>query len=389
VRALQLLVVSTALAGGWPGAARAQWDSRLELLGSGVGFERREPSPFPEVRLPDRLWQGEVRFDAKLDKGRLSLSAKPRLCAERVESASEPQTDREAFIGQASARLRLTSALSVAAGREILTWGPALVRSPSNPFYPDNGRANPARELPGIDVVRASYVPSVRWGVSLIGHVRQGRYVPPSGTFRRSLTLRLDHNGAAHSASLNVMKAEGQDLQAGAFSQFTVAEPLLLYAEAAVGPPPEPREGTAVTLVTGGTYTLPTGPAVTVEFLRNGNDQRGRPAAALSPASLPEPEAGAETAGLVSNRGAGPLLGRHYVFLQIQSNPGQGSHLWQARYTRSLSDASGQATAYLEWTVFSRVSPFALVGFGHGPRSSEFGAARERLFMAGARIFLW
>jgi hypothetical protein len=39
-------------------------------------------------------------------------------------------------------------------GRENLQWGPSYLFSPSNPFFHDNGRSNPKKEIPGMDFAR-------------------------------------------------------------------------------------------------------------------------------------------------------------------------------------------------------------------------------------------
>lgn len=360
-----------------PAPAAAQWDSRLELVGFGAAFAQRQNLP-AEAALPDRMGQAEIRWDMSFDKGRASLALKPRFGAETVGWSGERRERAEAFIGQALARLRLTHAFSVSAGREILTWGPALLRSPSNPFYPDNGRANPVRELPGLDVVRASFAPSVHWDVTLLGNLRQGRLTPAGATFRRSLLLKIDAKRGSHNGSVNVMKAEAEAPRVGAYAQVTVAGSLLLYGEAGTGPVAWDTR-VPVTLLGGGNYTFPSGISLILEALRN---EEGRAAVLQSSAPL--------STGLLWGHDAGrPLLGRHYLFAQLQNNPAQGGKIWQARYTYNADDGSGQASAYLEGTVFSRLSPFVLVGICHGAPGSEFGAGRDRMMMAGTRIFAW
>jgi hypothetical protein len=84
----------------------------------------------------------------------------------------------DASLSQWQLRAGLTETVALSLGREVMNWGPAQFRSPSSPFYFDNGRANPSRELSGVDAAKLAWTPdastflSLAWVEDSGGHKR-------------------------------------------------------------------------------------------------------------------------------------------------------------------------------------------------------------------------
>ena len=95
----------------------------------------------------------EGRFNLRAESGPLEFIVNPRLLARTSQTSGSSATQRSGRLTQALVRFKdADNALTV--GRELFTWGPAIFRSPSNPFYFDAGRDNPLAAPPGIDLMR-------------------------------------------------------------------------------------------------------------------------------------------------------------------------------------------------------------------------------------------
>lgn len=71
--------------------------------------------------------------------------------------------------------------------------------------------------------------------------------------------------------------------------------------------------------------------------------------------------------------------------MQVQNNPTDTGPTWQLRYSLNLVDGSGQASAYAEWNVWSRVALFALGVIHHGGPRTEFHSLLSQSILVGAR----
>ncbi|AKQ63572.1 hypothetical protein A176_000484 [Myxococcus hansupus] len=373
-----------------------------------------------------RLSQGqtelEARLDLKLSLNAFELSVKPRARFEWFRFGNgKPETHLEAWLNQGTVTLYPAQSLTLSAGRDILTWGPSNFRSPSNPIYFENGRIIPLRELRGVDMAQATWAPSQALSVSLMhqwGDGRGGWQWDRDDGFRALTLLKVDYTADVYVASVNASKRWAHERpRFGAFAQATVNEALLVYAEAGLrqGTPalyPEPRPtpvgGAFVprhaadgrlfySALVGGGYTLNSGHTVSLEYLANNEGYRwadearyfdiaARASALLSAPSLDAPLAG-QTLGTALNNGLA-LLGRHYLFLQVQNNPADAGPIWQLRYSLNLVDGSGQASAYGEWHVWERLAFFAVGVLHHGSPRSEFNALQSRSILVGAKGYV-
>jgi hypothetical protein len=166
-------------------------------------FTVTEPADAP--RNPDNCilnfprYSGTLQFrpDLELDVNPLTLVLQPRaqLQWERWTQGSKEDEERfsdEAYVHQWLARLSLSDAVYVSYGRENIQWGPAWLYSPSNPFYLDNGKANPKSEVACMDFARAVWVPSLALSVSLIENQDAGRAEFNNLEFVRRYGLKTD-----------------------------------------------------------------------------------------------------------------------------------------------------------------------------------------------------
>jgi len=187
-------------------------------------------------RIPRYVTQGELRPDFRFVFRRLDLSAKPRMnirwnVGEDGRVAGESEVEDDWFINEWLARLTMTENLFVSYGRENLQWGPSYLFSPSNPFFRDNGRDNPKREIPGMDFARLVWLPDFSWSISLIANLDEGEQAFPFYGFEKSYALKIDYNGQESYAGLILSRQEQDRAKLGFFAGWTATDALLLYGE--------------------------------------------------------------------------------------------------------------------------------------------------------------
>jgi hypothetical protein len=180
----------------------------------------------------------------------------------------------------------------VSYGRENLQWGPSYYVSPSNPFFRDNGLANPKLEVPGQDFGRIVWVPSSWFSGSFIANTAEGE-AEYAGDFERVYALKLDFTGYQKYLSLIGSYRENDRAYLGGYAGWTVTDGLLLYFEG------QASQGTSVLypvktentiageriialdqtkknsdslegeFLGGISYTFEEGPTLTLEYFRN------------------------------------------------------------------------------------------------------------------------
>jgi hypothetical protein len=373
------------------------------------------------AHLPDGQANAEIRLDLKTSTDYLALTLQPRCTYRRERFGGEyAQGGGDCFINQWSVKMFPIRPLSVSVGREILAWGPSNFRSPSNPFYFDNGRSNPIRELNGIDVAKATYVPALGWSFTLahtvgVDYLNAG----PANELHYRTLLKLDYNNDIYNASLNLSHRWRRELpQLGAFAQATVGSALLVYAEAGAHQGssalyPEEQDNALAgglsalyadsnrlfySALLGGGYTLESGHTIYVEYLNNNEgydracearyfDLSGRASEAFVSGSSSASTGARFLAAALDTKLA--LLGRNYLFLQFQNNQTDTGPLWQLRYSLNLADASGQASLYGEWNVMSRLALFTLGVVNHGTARSEYHAILNLSLLFGVKGYAW
>jgi hypothetical protein len=325
------------------------------------------------------------------------------------------------YASQAFVRWRFNPDTSVVLGRQLLTWGPALFRSPSNPFYFDAGRTQPLRELSGIDAVQLSYLqPRWSWYLGQVlgsGHVggREGE------NFSGSQTGRADYAGTT------LLRAERRDdaltlggvaaLQrhgagfVGAYAAWTIDDAWMAWGEVGEGRRPaaiESAEGPlpayevempsprAATALAGASYTFESGQSVQGEYLYDGHgltleqEQAYFATARQAGALLGGPLAGPASATLQQGLQYAPAsLSRHYLAFAWQSSPQDSRLFWRAMWTLNLVDHSHEPSYYVEYSMNRRISWLANVVLHRGDSNDEFGSLLHATATVGMKLLLF
>lgn len=370
----------------WQGSVAAEvWAYTTQLQGRG-------DSPLnPDNRLAKLAGSqatAEARINLRWRDEESDLVLRPRLL--RSDAAGE------AYLSQGFLRTRLDSSLTLTAGRELLSWGPANFRSPSHPIYFDAGRSNPLREVSGVDLVRIN-LNSGESGATLARVVSRGHLDAQAAPGAMSLA-KFDLRGEAALASLIVAGPVYGAAFVGGYAQATLGEAWLVYGEFGSGRRAQsPRAGTGLV---GAAYTLENGQSVALEALHDahgyGREEIRRyfaDASALAAQYRAAPEAGTAAAAL---RGLGQvlsqapaLLGRDYGHLLWQSNPQEGERYWRLMLTRNFQDRSSQLGLYLESSLSPRLSAFLAATRNLGGAGSEFSALWRTSLVAGVKCFLF
>jgi hypothetical protein len=332
------------------------------------------------ARLPGHTSVAEARFNLKAETDSLRLTLRPLLIARSHPAGGQP--GQEAYISQGQLRWRLGEAWSLAAGREVLNWGPAQFRSPSSPFYFDNGRSTPLAELSGVDDVKLSWTPDTDHSLALAYLVGDGHDGHDTRDLQGSGVLYGEQRGEDWAAGLALVKTPGQGLFAGLHGRYTYSDALLFYAEAAsstradalVSPSDasqpfrlEARSPRRSTLLLGTAYTLENGQTLNLEWLHDGHGYTARQMDAYFDRAAASPA----LAGLALGY-APPLLGRDFLHLVWQSNLMDSDGYWRLMLTHSLTDQDTELAGYGEYALNDRASLF-------GQAALNLGSARQSL----------
>lgn len=355
----------------------------------------------------------DVRLNGRAERGPLELVGALRLLSQRslVERAAAPlqhDSDDNQQLGQGFVRYRQGEAVFTA-GRELLSWGPANFRSPSNPFYFDAGRTNPLAATPGVDLLRYTQQIAPGWRAGG-GYVFSTSQITPATELGHSAWLKLDQQGSSHLASLVLSQQRGGATFVGGFAQWTPDDAWLLYAEfgstrlpgqlqpQAPGPGPlfrwqQPAPRSSDSLL-GASYTLESGHVLTGEWLHSGAGysaagQAAYWAQAQRADTLLARNPALGYASLGQALGQAPrLLGRDYLWLGLQSNPQESGLYWRVEYSRQLADRSGQVLAYAEKNFWPKVSGFVVLSRSSGGPATEFGSLVRTRLTLGLKLFL-
>jgi len=364
--ALFMCAASFAQASDW----HTSWDGTLYGYASHTGLRADSVlNPGNRIaRLPQSSAVAEARFNFKAENDALRLTLRPIVLIQDNRNTFGGQRQNEAFLTQWQLRLHASEDWSLAAGREILNWGPAQFRSPSSPFYFDNGRSNPMRELSGVDALKISWTPNMRNTLTLArvtgaGHAAQN-------TWRDGWLLKADQRGGDWAGGLALAQTPERGLFAGWHGQFTASDALLLYAEAssstlahALQSPADMRlpfniamrSSRQTGLLAGVAYTFDNGQSLNAEVLHHGHGYRAAEENAYFARAATSPLWAVQALGY-----APPLLGRDYLHLVWQSNLMESSGYWRAMATHSFTDGSNELSGYIESALTGQLSTFAL-----------------------------
>ena len=314
------------------------------------------------VELPTPQWTGEFRGDLRLSREDVEVVLRPLGFAQH-NPAGFPDAD-QGYLSQAYARIQLHGGLTFTGGRELLTWGPGNLRSPSNPLYYDAGRTDPLREVPGVDLARLTWTHGPVTG--MVAREQDAGHMDPAVTPRPATIAKLDLRGRDSMASVIVANQVWGAPFYGGFAQATLAEAWLVYGEIGVGNRPQDPARKTTSLL-GATYTLVNGQTLGLEWLRDGHDP------AQSPAAV----------------GAGELAGRDHASLLWQSNLQESGHYWRALWIANGHDHSSQVQVYGDKSLSPRLTAFASVTRNLGGAGAEFGCVFRTSLTLGVKCFLF
>ncbi len=357
------------------------------------------------AQLPDRTGVVEARFNLKAENEALRFSARPILLAQQARTPLEIRQQQESYLSQWQLRWKANDTLTLSGGRELLNWGAAQFRSPSSPFYFNNGRSNPMAELSGMDALRLSWSPLVSTSVYMARIAGSGHGHAHPDPWADGWLIKADWRGDETAVGLVVAKSVQQAVFLGGHAQRMVGDEWLLYGEfgssalrdvlispadvnrpfAIAAETPRKTDGLA-----GVAYTFAGGQNLAAEYLRynHGYDAAENRAyfarANIAGGNFP---AGIPTLAMALNS-APPLLGRDYLHLVWQSSPMDSAGFARLMVTHNLTDGSNELAAYGEYTVNTQLNIFALTMVTTGGAQREFARLFNRVFTAGVKVVL-
>ncbi len=354
----------------------------------------------------------ETRLDTRINTDSADFVLRTRVLKQRQENESDTKITSDAYVSQGFARVNLNHEFKAIAGRELLTWGPANFRSPSNPFYFDAGRTQPLLELSGIDLARIHYIDS-RGGITA-GYVFAAGHLTEQPDYRDTVFLKYDYRGNDYLVSGIISKKKDQAAFFGFFGQWNLDDAIFLYGELGSGKratrldaainssatpfviqQPSPRE---LTTLLGTSYTFFNGQVLSLEYLHDGHGyassqekqyfQRVREASTqLHNGSGATQGSALATIGTALSL-APAMLGRDYLSLMWQSNPQDSSLYWRLMAASNIQDSSSQSSLYVEKNLSPRISIFALLTVNGGARKSEYGSLLRHAGTIGIKLFV-
>jgi len=345
--------------------------------------------------LPQGSDVAELRLNFKAENDTVRLTARPIVSTRELRNTFGTQHRDEGYFSQWQVRVSAAESWNVAAGREVMNWGAGQFRSPSSPFYFDNGRTDPLRELVGMDVLKLSWTPDRQSSATLARIVRSGYGAMQPDMWRDSWLAKLDQRGGDWAYGLVTVQVPHMPAFYGAHGQMTMSDALMLYGELgssasafALQSSAEPTQPFTVqvpssrrtTALAGAAYTFEDGKSLTAEYLHDGHGYTADEESAYFQRAVALP---GMALGLAPR-----LLGRDYLHLVWQSNMMGEVGYWRLMYTRNLTDGGNELAAYGETVLASRLSIYGLVILPVGTARQEFSALFTRSVTAGLKIAL-
>ena len=347
------------------------------------------------AHLPERSAVGELRLNLKAESETVRLTARAiATWQNRADSAATQQSD-DAYLSQWQFRLRAAEGWHVAAGRDVLSWGPGQFRSPSNPFYFDNGRRNPMRELVGMDSAKISWTPDMQSSASLVHIFNTGHSTSQPDAWRAGWLAKFDRRGNDWTLGLIALKAPDTAAFYGAYGQNTLSDALLLYGELGSSTQPVALQSPAdisqpftvqansprrTTALLGAAYTFENSQSLSVEYLHDGHGYTAAQESAYFQRDITQP-------GIALGQ-APRLLGRDYLHLVWQSNLMAETGYWRLMFSRNLNDDGNELAGYGETVLSPKISAYALAVLPQGNARQEFSALVQRSLTLGLKIAL-
>lgn len=400
-----LAIPATAEEAAW----RTSWDGTLYGYANDMAL-RSDSVLNPGnliARLPERSAVAEARFNFKTENERVRLTMRPILLAQEDRNVFGSQQKNEAYLSQWQSRVNVAESWNVAGGRDVLNWGAAQFRSPSNSFYFNNGRSNPMSELSGLDVARLTWSPDVRHSLYVARLFGSGHGHADPDPWRDSWLVKADIRGDGRTGGVALAKQPGQALFIGMHGQQAVGDEWLLYGEMgssthvnALQSPSDATQHFAIVSessrrtngLVGATYTADNGQSLTVEYLHydfgyDANESAAYFSRAANAATNFPSAASQQMLGLALGT-APQLLGRDYVHMVWQSNIMESNGYWRLMATHNVTDGSNELSGYGEHTLDPRVTGFALAQATTGGAQREFSSLSTWLFTLGVKLAL-
>ena len=384
---------ASAAESGW----RTSWDGTLYGYANSTVLRANSVlNPGNQVaRLPQSSDVAELRLDFKAENETVRFTARPIASMRELRNGFGAQQRNEGYFSQWQARARAAESWNVAVGREVMNWGPAQFRSPSSPFYFDNGRSDPMRELVGMDALKLSWTPDMQRSANLARIVRSGYGAPQPDVWRDSWLAKYDQRGGEWSYGVVAVKAPNLAAFYGAHGQVTVNDALMLYGEAGSSAYPFALQSSAdatqpfnvqmpssrsTTSLVGSAYTFEDGKSLAAEYLHEGHGYNSAQESAYFQRAVVLP-------GMAL--GFAPrLLGRDYLHLVWQSNLMESGGYWRLMVTRNLTDGGNEIAGYGETVMVSQVSAYLLAVLPQGNARQEFSALLQRSVTLGLKVAL-
>lgn len=350
------------------------------------------------ARLVQRSDNLEARFNFKAESETMRVTARPIVALRDERNAFGGQTRHEAYLSQYQMRVRAADGWNVAVGREVMNWGAAQFRSPSSPFYFDNGRSDPMRELAGMDALKLTWTPDMRGSFNVARIVRSGYGAAQPDMWRDSWLAKLDLRGDEFAYGAVAVKAPNLPAFYGAHGQMALNDAWLLYGEAgssarptALQSPADAAQPFAVqtlsprrtTVLVGATYTAEDGKSLSAEYLHESHGYRMAEISAYFARATASTLLAAQALGLSPR-----LLGRDYLHLVWQSNMMESDGYWRVMYTRNATDGSNELGAYGETTLTPQLSAFAMGAWNSGNARQELSSLFTRSVTLGLKVAL-
>jgi hypothetical protein len=350
-------------------------------------------NPYNQIaRLSQASEVAELRAGFKLDNETVRITGRFIGSTREMRNGFGQRSRSEGYASLWQVRVRAAESWNVAAGRDVLNWGAGQFRSPSSPFYFDNGRTDPMRELVGMDVAKVSWTPDIQNSAMLARVVRSGYGAAQPDAWRNSWLAKFDTRGDEIAWGMVAAKAPHLGAFYGAHGQFTMSDELMLYGEfgssvlpVALGSPADAAQPYAIqspaprsnALLAGSSYTLENGQSLVMEYLHDGHGYTKQQEAAYfqratTQFGLP--------LGLMPR-----LLGRDYVHAVWQANMMSETGYWRLMYTRNLTDNGNEFAFYGETTLHAHLSLYALAVLPLGNARQEAGMLFTRSFTVGLK----
>ncbi|MEI8362487.1 MAG: hypothetical protein WCG35_04620 [Betaproteobacteria bacterium] len=337
----------------------------------------------------------EARLNLKAENETFLIKARPIIILKKSYNSFSHDSHHEAYLSQWQVRMRANDSISLDAGRVLLNWGAAQFRSPSSPFYFDNGRSNPMLELSGVDVVKVTLATD-KHGSAQVGYVVDSGYQSPQpDPWRNSWLFKVDRHGDRWAAGVAIVKPQVRSDFFGVNGQISINDALMLYTEMSSATQSNVLNSPAnVTLpfsvssessrksteLIGASYTFENGQSFMAEYLHEGQGYTPAEERAYFLRAVNQP---AMALGLAPR-----LLGRDYLYFVLQSNQLESKRYWRVMMTHSMTDHSNEISGYGEALVYKQVSAFA-IGVLHGKNAQqEFSSLFENSITLGLKIAL-